>query len=553
MNRNDDFDRTLNAWLHREAPPEAPDRVLADALRRVVDESQRRGWLDRIQQGTQMGLILRAAAVAIVVVVAAFVGLQFTKLIPPTGGPSPSPTGASTSSPSTSPSPLPTGTPAADCVNPPADVTSLIDVADPVGCYGSAAVTLDAYLAGLGVVDCMVTVEPAWLGCPPAGSLMLVGETRKLGAPFLGVALDPASGISWSELVGMNARVTGHFDDPAAQTCIEIGRAFGETPGPAAGAIEACRRTFVVTQVVPLKPAGLGGQIAFTARDSVVSMDVGSGSSGVLSAGAFPEWSPDGTRIAFSRAGGTDPGLWVMNADGSGQQRIGNGFEPRWSPDGSRIAANGDPIDLGTLVVLNADGTGAAVLSATGGRSASWSPDGTRIAFVRAKPGSGGATPELAVVDADGSDSRSLTDAVDPEWSPLGFWIAASTRGPVSTLVLVDSATGEPTPIVGLEPGATVPAWSPDGARIAFVFDGNLYVATIADGTRVQLTTDMPVFPGRPAWSPDGAWLAFVVGEAPATDLFVVASEGQAFWRLSPWRLTTDAGATDPDWRPALP
>jgi len=293
-------------------------------------------------------------------------------------------------------------------------------------------------------------------------------------------------------------------------------------------------------------PRAQSGQIAFGANESVILIDLAAGSTVVLAAGGFPAWSPDGTMVAFSRSTAPDPELWVMNADGTGQAKIGLGFRPRWAPDGSRIAANGDPIDLGTLVVVGADGAGATLLSSTGGVSPSWSPDGTRIAFVRTRPGSGGAVPELALVDADGSDLRSLADAVDPDWSPDGRWIAASAWSSVSALLLVDPDTGERLTLVRLE--AQVPAWSPDGARIAFVSNGNLYVATVADGTWIQITSGIPVLPGRPAWSPDGAWLAFTVGAAPATDLFVIGAKG-----LGPWRLTTGAGAGDPDWRPALP
>ena len=264
MNRNDDFDRTLSAWLRREAPPEAPDRVLADALRRVADQPQGRGWFARIRKGTRVGLVLRAAAVAAVVVVAAFIGLQFTRPTAPIGGPSPSPSGVTTPSPSTSPSPLPTATPAADCVNPPVDITSLIDVADPVACYGRAPLTLDATWYGGGVADCPAAPEPAWLACS-AFSLQPVGDTRKVGAPQLFVAVDPSVSFSPSEPFSP-VRVTGHFDDPAAQTCRETQLGGGaQSLAPAAETIELCRRTFVVTLVVPLPPTGSGGQIAVTA------------------------------------------------------------------------------------------------------------------------------------------------------------------------------------------------------------------------------------------------------------------------------------------------
>jgi len=97
MNRNDDFDQTLSAWLRREAPPQAPDRVLDAALERVAAQSQQRGWLQRLLGETRMTTLLRATAVAAVVAFAAFIGYQFSNLSPDVGA-SPSPSGAATPS-----------------------------------------------------------------------------------------------------------------------------------------------------------------------------------------------------------------------------------------------------------------------------------------------------------------------------------------------------------------------------------------------------------------------------------------------------------------------
>lgn len=55
----------------------------------------------------------------------------------------------------------------------------------------------------------------------------------------------------------------------------------------------------------------------------------------------WPEWSPDGRRIAFHsrRTGNLD--IWVMNADGSNPVRLTDDPEhdylPSWSPDGKMI------------------------------------------------------------------------------------------------------------------------------------------------------------------------------------------------------------------------
>ena len=41
-----------------------------------------------------------------------------------------------------------------------------------------------------------------------------------------------------------------------------------------------------------------------------------------------PVWSPDGNRIAFVRHDGSDPGIWVMYADGSGPVLLTAGSDP---------------------------------------------------------------------------------------------------------------------------------------------------------------------------------------------------------------------------------
>jgi len=79
------------------------------------------------------------------------------------------------------------------------------------------------------------------------------------------------------------------------------------------------------------------------------------------------------------------------------------------------------------------------------------------------------------------------------------------------------------------------PAWSPDGARIAFASDRSgtpggtldLYVMN-ADGSGVtQLTHNTPgVQYSSPAWSPDGTQIAFMHLDGTAGEIWVMDAEG---------------------------
>ena len=131
-----------------------------------------------------------------------------------------------------------------------------------------------------------------------------------------------------------------------------------------------------------------------------------------------PVWSPDGRRIAFE----SNWQVNVMNADGSpGQRRLtrngGRNFAPAWSPDGQKIAFErrlgrkkyGPCSGCGRastfeVHVMNADGSGQQRLT-TRGAEPGWSPDGQKIAFMTERDGNA----EIYVMNADGSQQRNLT------------------------------------------------------------------------------------------------------------------------------------------------
>jgi TolB protein len=148
----------------------------------------------------------------------------------------------------------------------------------------------------------------------------------------------------------------------------------------------------------------------------------------------LPVWSPSGQQIAFvsDRAGvegaiqELEQDIFVMAPDGSGVTRLtdaeGWDTSPNWSPDGSRIAFVTERDGNFEVYVMNADGSDPVRLtqSAAYEWSPTWSPDGQLIAFTSTRDDYD--TYDVYVMAPDGSNQIRLTsdpaNDIIPRWWP---------------------------------------------------------------------------------------------------------------------------------------
>jgi len=100
----------------------------------------------------------------------------------------------------------------------------------------------------------------------------------------------------------------------------------------------------------------------------------------------------------------------------------------------------------------------------------------------------------------------------EPAWSPDGARIAfVSDREDNSEIYVVNTDGSGLSRLTHNTARDEAPAWSPDGARIAFASwrDNGICVMN-ADGSGVRRLTQTTAYESAPVWAPDGARIAFV-------------------------------------------
>ncbi len=269
-------------------------------------------------------------------------------------------------------------------------------------------------------------------------------------------------------------------------------------------------------------------------------------------------WSPDGSTIAYTAGPDSNStGLYVVPAGGGEPRLLAAGAGgairfPVWSPDGSILAFARHFYEDGSAApfLIAADGTQERPLTAhpssyevqldwacsplgpTQLVPEDWSPDGESVLLAAAATCADEVVAGIAIVEADGTGLRQVTDLqgqeFSPAWSPDGSTIAF--EGPEGIYTVAPDGTG----LAIVEPGLS-PQWAPSSNVLAFVkatdptseasYDVWSSSTTPSDAAdRLESSASRA---DAPRWSADGTVIGFIgMGDSTSELYFIDATGG---------------------------
>ncbi|MEZ5098917.1 MAG: protein kinase [Thermoleophilia bacterium] len=218
---------------------------------------------------------------------------------------------------------------------------------------------------------------------------------------------------------------------------------------------------------------------------------------------------------------------------------------PAGSPPIAFEAASNGNVDVyaatsaGTVRLTNSPGIDSAPR---------WSSAG-QIAFASGRTGN----YDIVVMDADGGNQTVVTsdpsDDISPAWSADGARLAyVSQAGGDAEIWLVDPSAPNPVQLTDNDVQDTNPTWSPDGIHVVFTrIDGDAELVSIDLETGEEtVLTDNDALDDFASFSPDGTQIAFTTNRDGNFEVYVMGSDGSDQTRL------TDDEAEDarPAWYP---
>ncbi len=244
----------------------------------------------------------------------------------------------------------------------------------------------------------------------------------------------------------------------------------------------------------------------------------------------FPVWSPQSDQLAFVGIGGPSGvldsvGLYTASPDGTGLNSVDLDVREIpyylfWSPDGHQISFLSTSASGASQVLklMQTEAGDVQIVDTGSPYYWDWSPDGLKLA-IHAGGQQGGRLSFLTlapnVVEEGLSFRPSLFQA--PAWSPDGsrLLLAVEDGENAGRLILTDPAGNLVETVTRFE-GSIAFAWSPDGAKIAYIHSENplqvglagklsiVHLDRLGDPMTVEQELVLAFF-----WSPDSNKLAY--------------------------------------------
>lgn len=294
------------------------------------------------------------------------------------------------------------------------------------------------------------------------------------------------------------------------------------------------RRKRDFTSIIPRQVLGVvrpvispdGKQIAFAAVGDIYVMPVGGKPVNITRDQALdtdPAWSPNGEQLVYSSDKDSDHlQLWIREMQTGQSRRVTEmTTQPQgaaWSPDGKRIAffdvdGNFRLADISVLDVASGMVTKVHDGLAQPG-APTWSPDGQRLALTQVAPFSKrfreGTNQVLTIAAAGGAENSNKwyaplpTISIDsrggcgPVWSPDGSKMAAIYEGVLNVWPV--SAVGEPLapPRRLTNESAHSPSWTGDSRSILYQSMDKLRLIDIETGESRTVPLDLKYTPAVP-------------------------------------------------------
>ena len=230
----------------------------------------------------------------------------------------------------------------------------------------------------------------------------------------------------------------------------------------------------------------------------------------------YPELSPDGHRVAVSRAveGNTD--VWLIDVMRGVRTRFtfdgSTDSSPIWSPDGSRIAFRSSRKGAYDLYQKPSSGAGDEVALLASPQSkypADWSPDGRVLLYQNVDAKSGN---DLWVLPLDGNRQpvlflQTAFDESEGQFSPDGHWVAYQSNESGRFEIDAQPFPGPGGKFQVSTGGGIQPRWRRDGQELFYIApDGKLMAVPIRlQGSTLEAGTPVALFQTRTAQIAQGA------------------------------------------------